>query len=100
MNNAILKMSWNNFAEIEKETKMEKRKTTRGAALNKKKSTQNTKFQMRGAILLIAIGCGLLIAGFYSPPQGEIHSSVLVAFGEILTFVGAIFGIDYVRGRS
>lgn len=47
------------------------------------------------AIFLIAIGSGLLIAGFIVPPPGEIHNSVLIAFGEILTFAGAIFGIRY-----
>ena len=29
------------------------------------------------------------------PPPGEIHNSVLVAFGEILTFAGAVFGMKY-----
>ena len=47
------------------------------------------------AIILIAVGCGLLIAGFIVPPPGEIHNSVLVAFGEILTFAGAVFGMKY-----
>ena len=51
--------------------------------------------QLLAAIALIVIGCGLLIAGFILPPPGEIHNSVLVAFGEILTFAGALFGIDY-----
>ncbi len=51
--------------------------------------------QLKCAVALIAIGAGLLIAGFVVPPNGEIHSSVLVAFGEIMTFAGAIFGIDY-----
>ena len=37
----------------------------------------------------------LLIAGFVVPPPGEIHNSVLVAFGEILTFAGAVFGMKY-----
>lgn len=46
------------------------------------------------AVALLAVGSGLLIAGFIVPPEGEIHSSVLVAFGEILTFVGALLGID------
>lgn len=41
------------------------------------------------------VGCGLLISGFIMPPPGEIHNSVLIAFGEILTFAGALFGIDY-----
>ena len=51
--------------------------------------------QLCSAIFLITVGCGLLIAGFSLPPSGEIHNSVLVAFGEILTFAGALFGIDY-----
>lgn len=51
--------------------------------------------QLCSAIFLITVGCGLLIAGFILPPSGEIHNSVLVAFGEILTFTGALFGIDY-----
>ena len=51
--------------------------------------------QLCSAIFLITVGCGLLIAGFILPPSGEIHNSVLVAFGEILTIAGALFGIDY-----
>lgn len=53
------------------------------------------KFQLITSAVLILVGCGLLIAGFCVPPVGVIDSSILVAFGEILTFVGAIFGIDY-----
>lgn len=59
--------------------------------LNRHKPT----IQLFAAIVLITIGCGLLIAGFVIPPSGEIHNSVLIAFGEILTFAGALFGIDY-----
>lgn len=40
-------------------------------------------------------GCGLLIAGFIVAPLGEIHQSVLIGFGECLTFAGALLGIDY-----
>jgi hypothetical protein len=47
------------------------------------------------AVVLIALGCALIIAGFIVPPLGEIHGSVLVAFGEILTFAGALLGVDY-----
>lgn len=47
------------------------------------------------AAALTVVGCGLLVAGFVVDPTGEIHNSVLVAFGEILTFVGSLFGIDY-----
>lgn len=59
--------------------------------LNKHKPT----IQLLAAIFLIVVGCGLLITGFIVPPPGEIHNSVLIAFGEILTFAGALFGIDY-----
>lgn len=51
--------------------------------------------QLLCALLLILVGCALLIAGFIVVPSGEIHNSVLIAFGEIVTFAGALFGIDY-----
>ena len=34
-------------------------------------------------------------SGFWIDPQGLIDNSVLVAFGEISTFAGALFGVDY-----
>lgn len=51
--------------------------------------------QLSVAVGLVIAGCVLLGCAFISPPRGEVHSSVLVAFGEILTFSGALFGIDY-----
>ncbi|MCH5218594.1 MAG: hypothetical protein J1F07_08640 [Muribaculaceae bacterium] len=51
--------------------------------------------QLISALFLIAVGAGLLIAGFIVAPPGEIHNSVLLAFGEILTFAGAVFGMRY-----
>ena len=53
------------------------------------------KFQLAISAILVVVGCGLLIAGFCVPPVGIIDNSVLIAFGEILTFVGTVFGIDY-----
>ena len=47
------------------------------------------------AILLIIIGIVLLFLGFGADPYGEIHDSVLVAYGEVSTFAGALLGIDY-----
>ncbi len=58
------------------------------------------KHQLYCAVALIALGSALLVAGFAVPPEGEIHSSVLVAFGETLTFAGALFGIDYKYRRK
>lgn len=52
-------------------------------------------FRLAVATILTVLGCGLLIAGFIVPPLGIIDSSVLVAFGETSTFVGAVLGIDY-----
>ena len=52
-------------------------------------------FRLAVATILTVVGCGLLIAGFIVPPLGIIDSSVLVAFGETSTFVGAVLGIDY-----
>ena len=47
------------------------------------------------AILLTVSGIVLLFSGFGVDPDGLIDSSVLVAFGEISTFAGALFGVDY-----
>lgn len=51
--------------------------------------------QLLLATAMCTFGCALLVAGIALPPAGEIHSSVLVAFGEVLTFAGSLFGIDY-----
>lgn len=47
------------------------------------------------AVLLTVAGLVLLFLGFFLAPRGEIHNSVLIAFGEISTFAGALFGVDY-----
>ena len=44
---------------------------------------------------LIFVGVVLLFSAFWVPPLGIIHESILVAFGEILTFSGAFIDIDY-----
>lgn len=59
------------------------------------KRIDNGRLQLMVASVMVIVGCALLGFGFAFPPKGEIHSSVLVAFGEILTFSGALFGIDY-----
>ena len=52
-------------------------------------------FQLILSISLCGFGGLLLVAGFVAPPVGEIHHSLLIAFGEILTFSGSLIGIDY-----
>ena len=51
--------------------------------------------QLWVAVLLSLAGVVLLFMGFWCSPAGEIHSSVLVGFGEVSTFSGALFGVDY-----
>jgi len=51
--------------------------------------------QLLSAVALILLGSALLIAGFAVPPLGIIDNSILIAFGEICTFAGALFGVDY-----
>ena len=51
--------------------------------------------QLITAAVLSIGGLVLLFCGVYIPPQGEIHESLLVGFGEVATFAGALFGIDY-----
>lgn len=70
------------------------RKTATPAAV-KKKERRGLRLQLGIATLLVTAGLILLYLGFWLPPEGEIHSSVLVAFGETSTFAGALFGVDY-----
>lgn len=44
---------------------------------------------------LMVAGLSLVGAAFCVPPTGMIDSSVLVAFGEILTFTATVMGLDY-----
>lgn len=45
------------------------------------------------ATLLCVSGVALLFAGFLADPMGIIDTSVLIAFGEVLTSAGAFFGV-------
>lgn len=56
---------------------------------------KKARVQLVLAICLVVFGCLLITAAFIIPPTAEIHPSVLTAFGEILTFAGAVIGIDY-----
>ena len=56
--------------------------------------------QLITAAVLAIGGLVLLFCGVYIAPQGEIHESLLVGFGEVATFAGALFGIDYVYKRK
>ncbi len=56
--------------------------------------------QLITAAVLSIGGLVLLFCGVYIDPQGQIHESLLVGFGEVATFAGALFGIDYVYKKK
>ena len=59
------------------------------------KKDKQTYVQLALAVLMAVFGCVLITVSFFVDPRGEIHPSVLAAFGEILTFAGTVLGIDY-----
>ena len=56
--------------------------------------------QLLTAALLSIGGLIMLYCGVFIDPQGQVHESLLVAFGEIATFAGALMGIDYVYKKK
>ena len=56
--------------------------------------------QLITAAILSIGGLALLFTGVLIEPQGQIHETLLVAFGETATFAGALFGIDYVYKKK
>lgn len=56
---------------------------------------RESRVQAYCAVVLCVFGMLLMGAGFVAKPLGEISPSVLVAYGEVMTFAGALFGIDY-----
>ena len=52
--------------------------------------------QLLTAAILSLGGLVLLFCGIFIDPEGQIHESLLIGFGEVATFAGALFGIDYV----
>lgn len=56
--------------------------------------------QLITAAILSLGGLVMLFCGVYIDPEGQIHESLLVGFGEVATFAGALFGIDYVYKKK
>lgn len=46
------------------------------------------------AVVSMVAGLVLLFLSLFIEPEGEIHQSVIVSFGLILTFVSALLGIS------
>ena len=45
------------------------------------------------AVVTMFSGLTLLFLGLFIPPEGEIHGSVLTAFGSVCIFVASLLGI-------
>lgn len=65
-------------------------------SMNSNEYTYKRKLTVQSvaALLLIFFGVIMLMFAIYMPPQGEIHPTVLFAFGEILIAAGAFMGVD------
>ena len=57
---------------------------------------ENHYIQLITAAVLAIGGMVMLFCGIYIEPEGQIHESLLVAFGEVATFAGSLMGIDYI----
>lgn len=60
-----------------------------------------SKFAIGTAIAAFAIGFGLTIAGFCTPPKGEVHDSVLWILGQALIYTASVLGIGmYFKSKT
>lgn len=51
--------------------------------------------QLLTAAVLSIGGLAMLFCGVFIDPEGQIHESLLIGFGEVATFAGSIMGVDY-----
>lgn len=59
---------------------------------NNGKMSEKSRFWL--GVFLVIVGVVLTFIGFFTPPVGEIHGSVLGAVGEFLALGGALVGAD------
>lgn len=60
-----------------------------------KEESRKMHIQLGCAVVGMVLGSFLMIFGVIVEPRGVIDYSIIVACGEILTFVAALLGIDY-----
>lgn len=63
--------------------------------MKKDQTKVKLNIQLALGVILVVAGIVLLFLGFYAHPIGDITNSVLVAYGEVSTFAGALIGVDY-----
>lgn len=60
--------------------------------MKNEKMSEKNRFWL--GVFLVIVGVILTFIGFFTPPVGEIHGSVLGAVGEFLALGGALVGAD------
>ena len=60
-------------------------------SISKNPTTMRLDLQLITAAALSFGGLILLFCGIFIEPQGQIHESLLIGFGEVATFAGALF---------
>ncbi len=68
--------------------------------LDNREHQRTTRTMIRSAVGMMIFGCSLIVASLIIPPPGEIHNSVLVAFGEISTLAGALLGVSKINPKK
>lgn len=67
-----------------------------------KKFTKERKERLEAvlATVICCFGMILIACSWFVEPRGVIDSSVLVAYGETMTFAGSLFGLNYYHKRK
>lgn len=56
--------------------------------------------QEASAVLMLAVGVGFAMMGFWTHPIGSIHDSVLWIFAQCLIYTGSVLGVgSYVQRK-
>ena len=59
------------------------------------KPSVKADLQFFAAYIFAFLGVVMIGVSLFIDPVGELHPSVIAAFGEMLTFCGACLGLDY-----
>lgn len=58
----------------------------------------NVRLQENTAVAMLAVGVLFALMGFWVPPRGSIHESVLWIFAQCLIYTGSVLGVTvYLR---
>jgi len=69
--------------------------------INTMKHLSKWELQEWSAIAMLTVGTLLVMLGFWCPPRGAIHESVLWFFGQCLVYAGSVLGVaSYISVRG